>query len=119
MEVWIETLHSFFYHFTHLVTSHVEVWIETLTYSLTYSVTSHVEVWIETYVSRIVSSGHSVTSHVEVCIETLQTLNQIRKYFGVTSHVEVWIETPPYFINHRLIQSPPTWRCGLKLQSDS
>ena len=55
------------------VTSHVEVWIETVSFALFARfllVTSHVEVWIETALSAISLMVQFVTSHVEVWIET-------------------------------------------------
>ena len=56
-----------------MVTSHVEVWIETLCAwgrTRTPIVTSHVEVWIETSADCKHTTPNPVTSHVEVWIET-------------------------------------------------
>ena len=55
-----------------------------------------------------------VTSHVEVWIETRREM-LITVGAGVTAHVEVWIETPALWRISLSDASPPTWRCGLKL----
>ena len=64
----------------------------TLIYAMALPVTSHAEVWIETIIVRNGTKKALVTSHAEVWIET-QTMQTLGHRTLVTSHAEVWIET--------------------------
>ena len=77
-----------------LVTSHVEVWIETPLILLRLSqqnVTSHVEVWIETFC--IISNIRVIVSPPTWRCGLKPQIAKILPITYVTSHVEVWIET--------------------------
>ena len=68
-----------------LVTSHVEVWIETQGFQSlrkALKVTSHVEVWIETHTETVQRANLCVTSHVEVWIETTRKTFRAYRHAG-------------------------------------
>ena len=94
MEVWIETLPLLSLIVTCPVTSHVEVWIETVCKVTTFYLHKSPPTW-RCGLKRSASEFYNlrtVTSHVEVWIETIVVI-EVFSFKVVTSHVEVWIET--------------------------
>ncbi len=85
-------------------------------YQRHWYVTSYAEVWIETGLGRLFTIMQTVTSYAEVWIETQMCYNEFWKV-RVTSYAEVWIETTEIMSMYDCISSPPTRRCGLKLNT--
>ena len=95
MEVWIETVDACHLLKCRQVTSHVEVWIETILLT-----------WLVQYYKSPPTWRCGLKLVVCVCAH-IRTQT-------VTSHVEVWIETFSRTSKAFAWKSPPTWRCGLK-----
>ena len=70
-------------------------------------------VWIEITPQRAIGRTNSVTPHVGVWIEILKT-GYVRAVLVVTPHVGVWIEISSLIAVSSVVQSLPTWECGLK-----
>ena len=83
-----------------------------------YRVTPFVGVWIETPHCLHHHHKESVTPFVGVWIETYKNEQGFICY-SVTPFVGVWIETELLPTMRSLLQSHPSWVCGLKQTGDS